>query len=254
MTDILIIEDELPAYQNLCRFILKTGGDYQIIDWQKSIEQSVRWLSGNPHPDLIFLDVQLSDGNAFEIFEQVSIQCPIIFSTAFDEYALKAFELNSVDYLLKPITFQTVDKALKKFHRDHASKNADKQLIHNLLRDIAVLQKSYTEKFLVKRGDELISLPSKNIAYFYADEATFCVADNGRIYSLNKSLSHLNESLDPDLFFRLNRKIVCHIDALIDVRRSFGNKLKISLRHAPDFDIFVSREKVTAFKKWYGVT
>ena len=256
MINVLIIEDEKPAYQNLKRFIEKSQQDYLIVDWLKSVDESIEWFANNDMPDLIFLDIQLSDGLAFEIFEQVDIHSPIIFSTAYDEYAVKAFELNSVDYLLKPIDSKGVDTALKKIQRYHLVNNQlqnspSKKMLANLIRDITRLKKNYTDSFLVKRANELIKLPTKNIAYIYADETTFCVADNGRIYSLNESLTNIIKSLNPEQFFRLNRKVICNITTIDKVKRIMGSKLSVVLNHKPDFEVVVSRERASEFKRWY---
>ena len=252
MPNVLIIEDEQPAYENLKRYIDKYSADYQVLSWLTSIEQSIAWLKVNSAPDVIFLDVQLSDGSAFEIFKQVSIGSPIIFVTAFDEFSLKAFELNSVDYLLKPISLQSVSKALNKFEHYHSTKQVDNKLVNALLADIAKLHNKFTKRFLVKRAGELISLPATEILYFYTDESTFCVASNARIYSINHSLTKLTELLDPEHFFRLNRKVICHRSAIDTVARSLNNKLNITLINKPDFEVTVSREKTTEFKSWFA--
>ncbi|MBV1911453.1 MAG: response regulator transcription factor [Kangiellaceae bacterium] len=250
-TRILIIEDEEPAYKNLKRFVEESSGNYEIVDWIKSIDECVLWFSTNTAPDLVFLDIQLSDGSAFEIFNRIKIHTPIIFSTAYDEFAINAFKLNSVDYLLKPTSFDSVNKALIKYNRYHINGRQDNQSLTPLLNSIQTVFEQYASSFLVKRGTELIKLPVKNIAYIYADESTFCVADNSRIYSLNKSLINVMDLLEPKYFFKLNRKVICNSRAIINVKRGFGNKLVITLTHQPDFNIVVSRERANEFKIWY---
>ena len=256
MTSILIIEDERPAYENLIRFIKNVSSSYNIVDWLKSVDESIEWFKHNEQPDLIFLDINLSDGSAFEIFSQFRTHIPIIFSTAYDEYAIKAFELNSVDYLLKPIDFNAVRNALNKFEAYHLNTNRylgnQRQVrLDKALSSIKYLRKNYIESFLVKRGKALIKLPTKNTSYIYFDEATFCVADNGRIYSLNHSLVNIINQLDPQYFFKLNRKVICNISAIRKVKRSLGGKLTVILNQRPEFDVFVSRERAAEFKKWF---
>jgi len=256
MTNILIIEDERPAYENLMRFIKNASSNHVVVDWLKSVDESIEWFKHNEPPDLIFLDLNLSDGSAFEIFSQFRIHIPIIFSTAYSEYAIKAFELNSVDYLLKPIDFNSVRNALNKFEAYHLNNNrlsrSQQQVtMDNVISDIKFLRKKYIESFLVKRGNELIKLPTKNTAYIYFDDVTFCVSDNGRIYSLNHSLVNIISQLDPQHFFKLNRKVICNISAISKVKRSLGGKLTVMLNQRPEFDIFVSRERAAEFKKWF---
>jgi len=253
MTDIVIIEDEMPAYKNLETFITKAGKNYRIIRWLNSVEQAVEWLEENQSPDLIFLDIQLSDGHAFDIFDKVTVQSPVIFSTAYDQYALKAFELNSVDYLLKPLSFEYVKKALEKYQQFHAGRVVDSASVNKAISELKQLKRSYTERFLVRSGDELISLPVDKIAWFYADKSTFCMTVEGRIFSLSGSLRQLETQLDPAQFFRLNRKVITNRKAIHQVKRHFGSKLNIQLEPAAEFKVLVSREKTSVFKRWFGV-
>ena len=254
--NIIIIEDELPASRRLQGQIEKLDGQAKIITILDSIHSAVQWLTSNPQPDLIFCDIQLADGLSFKIFEEVEIDCPIIFTTAFDEYALKAFEVNSIDYLLKPIDSVKLSKSLEKFHQRHQlnkSVNVYGQL-NELIRSIHSGQKSYKTRFLVKLGDKLFPTPAENIRYFIAeDKLVFLINDQGKKYPVDFTLDDLEGMLDPSLFFRLNRQFTAHIHSIEKVTLHLNGKLRVFLHHiSPQEEIYVSREKAAAFKAWLG--
>lgn len=257
MINIVIIEDEKLAYENLKHLVLRFAAEahieLNIIHWLTSIEQSKAWFNSNSMPDLLFLDIQLQDGQSFAIFNESDIHCPIIFTTAFDQYALKAFELNSVDYLLKPLSFDKVAKGLNKFLKNHQSSQDNSHLqsqYQQLVQELSRLKNP--KKLLAKSGNDFVSLPTNNILYLYSDESTFCVADNGRTYSIKGTLAQIESELDNDSFFRVNRKIVINRSAIVNAKTGLGGKVNINLQHMPEFSVHVSRERAKVFKQWFG--
>ncbi len=249
MIKTLIVEDEKAAYENLKRFLEIIDPSIKITAWLKSVDTTVEWLKNNDAPNLIFLDIQLSDGNSFEIFEQVSINSPIIFTTAYDQYALKAFELHSVDYLLKPIAKDRLAKAVDKFKETQKTPSNNLSEI-NLLIEKLKKEENYKDRFLVKKGTQLISIPIEKIAYFFVDEITLLTTTDGKKFTINFSLDKLNELLNPKHFFRLNRKVITHYQAINYIARYSDAKLKVMLQPEPNFDIIISKEKASKFKKW----
>lgn len=247
--NILIIEDEESAFENLKRILLESNPSINIVSWLQSVEESINWFKANTAPDLIFLDIHLSDDLSFKIFESVTVTCPIIFTTAFDEYAIKAFELNSVDYLLKPITVSKVEKAVSKY-QSNKSNNATHY--DSLIQDLKKITEgqNYKERFLVNKGDELIIISTIDIAYFYKDNNTYLISKNGDKHPVNFTLDELVNLLDPSVFYRANRQIIVNINAIGKITLWFKGKLK--LRLIPEFDdtVLISREKTSDFKSW----
>lgn len=245
--NILIIEDEEVAYRNLVRLIEKHMDAPRIVGWRQSVEQSLEWLQNEPPPDLIFLDIQLSDGNAFSIFEQIDIDSPIIFTTAYDEYALKAFELNSIDYLLKPISAVRLQKALDKWQ----SRNPNPPVqMDRIITAMQQYRPRYKERFLVKKGKQLLSISIHEVAYFFRDEYVFLVSREGKKYSLRFSLEQLEEMLDPHRFFRINRQFILHFDSIQSIHSYFKGKLKIKTLPDPGIPVTVPKDSARAFKDW----
>ncbi len=245
--DVLIIEDEESAFKNLKRILLEIDSSINIVSWLQSVEQSIDWFQSNNSPDIIFLDIHLSDDLSFRIFESVKVSCPIIFTTAYDQFAIKAFELNSIDYLLKPITLKDVKKSLTKYHSNINSNSYDK-LIQDLHK--ISINKNYKERFLVNKGDELRIVLISDVSYFYKDNTTFIVLKNGYRYPIRFTLEQLNYLLNPTNFYRINRQFIVSITAISKITLWFKGKLKLRLN--PEFKetIFVSREKSMSFKKW----
>ncbi len=246
--NILIIEDERPAAARIKKLIgelLPLGEIHGHLD---SISASVRWLKSNTAPDLIFCDIQLADGESFEIFEQVRVDSPIIFTTAFDQYAIKAFKLNSVDYLLKPIDPGELEKAIRKFQNQQTRGNLDLNLLKTLLKP---QRDKYKSRFLVKFGEKIQSVVTGEIAFFFsAEKVTFLCTHEGRKYILDYTLDQLEGMLDPRRFFRLNRKYISSFSAIGEIHTYSNSRLKIKLEKCEDNDILVSREKVGALKEW----
>ena len=248
---ILIIEDEKPAAKRLTKLINQFRPDCMILEVLDSVEGAIEWLETFKSPDLIFMDIQLADGLSFEIFNQTEITSPIIFTTAYDEYALQAFKVNSIDYLLKPIDPDDLEKALMQYAKYHENNHPtnDTASIAQLLQTFA--KKEYKERFLIKTGQQLTYLPVENIAYFYSDDGLiFASQKNGKRHNLDYTLDQLTAILNPDDFFRINRKIVIHLQAIQKIHTYFNSRLKLKLIPATELETIVSRDRVSDFKKW----
>ena len=245
---VLIIEDEKPASQKLERLLKTINPDIEIIDVLRSVEQSANWFSENPEPELIFMDIQLEDGLCFEIFENTRIQSPVIFTTAYDKYALKAFKVNSVDYLLKPISPDELRSAIEKFNILHKQKTGYSQIdsVINQLRP------GTKERFLIKVGEHFKSIPTSDIDCFYIKErCSFILVNSGKSYPVDYSLDQLEHLVDPKIFFRVNRNFIVAFSAIKDIVAYSTSRLKITLINwSEKEDIIVSRERVGAFKEW----
>ena len=247
---IIIIEDEKPSARRLARMLAELNIKAQAL--LHSVEEAVDWFQKNEHPDLILLDIQLSDGLSFEIFEQVTVNSAIIFTTAYDEYALKAFKLNSIDYLLKPIDDDELKGAIDKFKVNQPKPHnlqIDIEQIKKLL--VNPLDKNYKERFTVKIGQHLKMLPIENIECFYSEnKGTYIFTTDKREYLIDSTLEQLESMLDPIKFFRVNRKFYINIKAIKDIISYTNSRLKIVLHSFSESEIIVSREKVRDFKSW----
>ena len=245
----IIIEDEEFAARRLENLIRECDPTIEIVAKLQSVRESVVWLKTNTQPDLIFLDIQLEDDLSFAIFEQVKVQSKIIFTTAFDEYAIKAFKHNSIDYLLKPINREELCNAIEKYKNwDKAgSKVIDAEELRKLLNP----QQTYRERFMVSVGDKLKSIQVADIAYFFSTAGiTFVVMNNKSQYSVDFSLDALKEMLNPQEFFRVNRQFIVQLSAIEKVVMYPKSRLKIVLNPPTDSDLFVTIEKVPEFKNW----
>ncbi len=246
--NILIIEDERPAADRLKKMVSELLQDSQLNGHLDSITAAVKWLESNPAPDLIFCDIQLSDGLSFEIFDRVQVTSPIIFTTAFDQYAIKAFKLNSVDYLLKPIDPKELANAIEKFQSFNIKPSIDLSQIKELLMPQT---KVYKSRFMVKIGEKIQSVLTSEIAFFYSEERiTFLENIEGKKFILDYTLDQLENMLDPKKFFRLNRKYIASYEAISEIHTYSNSRLKIRLKNCADNDILVSREKVGGLKEW----
>lgn len=245
---ILIIEDERPAANRLRQLVLDLLPTAEIFGHLDSITSAVKWLETNVFPDLIFCDIQLADGQSFEIFERVKVSSPIIFTTAFDQFAIKAFKLNSVDYLLKPIDPKELAQAIQKFQSQQVRPGIELQQIRELL---SPHSNHYKSRFLVKFGEKIQSVQTEDISIFYSEEkVTFLQTVEGRKYILDYTLDQLEAMLDPRKFFRLNRKYIASFSAIAEIHTYSNSRLKIKLANCSDNDILISREKVGEFKDW----
>lgn len=244
----IIIEDEKPAARRLLKLL--DSYDIDIIGTLHSLQDAKDWLLNNPHPDLMFLDIQLSDGLSFELFKDLTINSAIIFTTAYDEYALKAFKLNSIDYLLKPIDKAELKSAIEKFKKQHkpvSLRYEDLQSIFNQKNE----ETHYKERFTVKVGDHLKVFEINEIDCFISQHKTsYLVNKQGRQYPLEKSLEDLEGLLSPKQFFRINRAFIIHIDSLKDIVSYSNSRLRLFLKQDMDEVIIVSRERVKDFKAW----
>jgi len=248
----VIVEDEIVAAQNLQRLIAQVNSDIEILAVLQSIEESVEWFSANPNSDLVFMDIHLSDGSSFSIFEKVKIQAPVIFTTAYDEYALKAFEVNSIDYLLKPINVKNLERAIEKFSRLGA-KNSNEDVIANMLSMFQKEKTVYKSNFLIPHKDKFIPLSVNDIAYIYSENkiAKIVTFDN-RIFYENDSLEKMQRQIDPSKFFRANRQFIISHKAIKDISVWFDSKLSVNLVVDTPEKIIVSRTNVAEFKDWYS--
>jgi DNA-binding LytR/AlgR family response regulator len=245
----IIIEDELLAALRLENMIKAIDPTIEIVAKLESIEESVAWFKSHEQPDLIFLDIHLEDGLSFSIFEQVKVNVPIIFTTAFDEYAIRAFKLNSIDYLLKPVTSEDLEKAITKF-RDWGTKSNVID-IKELFRMVQINQSKYRERFSVVVGQKLKSIEVKDIAYFFSNSGiTFIAMQSKSQYSIDQSLDTLTNQLDPNTFFRINRQYLVSLPAIANIHIFPKSRLKLELNPPVQGGVFVSLDKVKDFKIW----
>lgn len=248
--NVIIIEDEKPSARRLQRLLNHLGVTVQTM--LHSVEESILWFQNNTHPDLIFLDIQLSDGLSFEIFDTVTVNSAIIFTTAYDEYALKAFKLNSIDYLLKPIDEDDLEQAITKFKTRLPQQE---QLVLNY-RDIKSmlvnpLDRQYKKRFSVQVGQHLKLIYSNDVECFYSEnKGTYLYTADGRNYLLSTSLDQLDLELDPQMFFRINRKFIVNIHAIKDMINYTNSRLEIKLNSYNHDQVIVARERVKTFKDW----
>jgi len=250
--NVIIIEDEKPAARFLQRKLQKLGLDAETM--LHSVEESIEWFSNNPHPELIFLDIQLSDGLSFEIFESMPINSAVIFTTAYDEYALRAFKLNSIDYLLKPIDEDDLEAAVNKYKGRQAKApnlSLDFEQIRRMLANPA--EKSYKKRFTVKMGQHLKMINIEDTECFYSEnKGTYIHTSDGRDYLLENTLEQLENELDPAKFFRVSRKFIVSINAIKDIVVYTNSRLKIILPTYKEDEVIVSRERVNDFRNWLG--
>jgi DNA-binding LytR/AlgR family response regulator len=249
---VLIIEDEIPAAHRLTKLLQQQDYEIVIVHKTDSIETSVQYLNSSPAIDLIFMDIQLADGLSFDIFEQVQVKTPVIFTTAFDQYTLKAFKVNSIDYLLKPIDEKELEKALEKYYDLHKKEMPDfSNKMMKLMQEMNVVK--YKERLLIKRGQQLSYLKTENAAYCFADgKLCYAVDFNGTKYLLENNLGQLEEQLQPSSFYRVNRHLLVNIEAVKKVHTWLGGRLKLEIAPSTTAETVVSRERVNGFKEWLG--
>lgn len=248
---ILIVEDEPLAAAQLAAHIAALRPRAEIVAVCDTVRSVLEWSQNHKMPDLAFFDIQLGDGLSFEIFEKTDFNTPVIFTTAYDEYAIRAFKVNSIDYLLKPIDRNELKSALHKF--DLLVPTAPSPITPDLLKEIAasIQRPTYKERFLVKTGTHLRAIASDEIQYFYSfEKGTFAKLSNGKDYLLDQSLESIEELVDPHQFFRINRKYLVALKAINDVVAYSNSRLKLNVQQANSDDLLVAREKVKAFKNW----
>ena len=252
--NILIVEDEELAVKKLQKTLANVDPSANVIGITDSIKDTVEWLQGNNNADLILMDIELADGQSFEIFNQVEVKAPVIFTTSYDEFALKAFKVNSVDYLLKPIQTEDLQAALAKYKKMTAANKGDinlESLVKQLQQQLQ--PKEFRKRFLVKHAQKLVSVDVDEISYFYSDGRLnfFKTADNKK-YVVDYTMEELEDMLDPEKFFRISRSFYVAVEAIDKIDDYFGNRLILQLKPAVDKEALVSREKVSDFKKWMG--
>lgn len=248
---VIIIEDEPQAIKRLEMLVADLIPGARILAKMDSVKDSVNWLKENSAPDLILMDIQLADGISFQIFDQCQVKSPVIFTTAYDAYALKAFKVNSIDYILKPVDRDDLEAALKKLHSlAHPSGNAA-EMLANIGEAVKMLTRKYKTRFVLKVGEHLKSIEVSDVQYFFSlEKATFAKIADGRKHILDFTLDQLEDVLDPQHFFRINRKYIISAPAIQDMVSYTNSRLKLILRGADDSDIIVSRERVQEFKDW----
>ena len=251
---ILIVEDEYPAAERLQRLLHRADPTAEVLTVLPSVKAGRAWFSaGHPAPDLILSDIQLSDGLSFELFESQPTTAPIIFTTSYDEYAIKAFKVRSVDYLLKPVKLEELKAALLKLKELQASfsPNDSSRRLEQLLDSLPLSTRPYKTRFLVESGSQLLPLSVEQVAYFQSrNELTTLVARDNRRFVLDYTLENLEKLLDPSHFFRANRQLLMHLSAVRRLHPHFNGKLKLDLHPEPTEEVLVSREKANAFKAW----
>ena len=259
--NILIVEDEDLAVKKLKKTLFSVDESATVVGESDSIKGTVSWLENNPAPDLILMDIELSDGQSFEIFNHVQVKSPVIFITSYDEYALKAFKVNSVDYLLKPVQKEDLQAALEKFREMKKMYKTDSVAapaaisIDDIVKELQqkLQTKEYRKRFLVKHGQKLVSVEVDEIAYFFSDgRLNFFKTFDNRKFVVDYTMDELNEMLDPNKYFRISRSFYISVDSVSQIHDYFGNRLILQLKPETDKEAIVSREKVTDFKTWLG--
>lgn len=255
---VLIVEDEILLAKQLKNMLQELEPGLEVAGQTNSIETTVAWLQANKDPDLVFMDIELADGQCFDIFSHVTVKCPIIFTTAYDEYALRAFKVNSIDYLLKPVISLELKNALHKWRtlyiekQQHIEKQQPVVPIEALLKELKVTV-HYRERFLVKQGQKLVSVNTSDVAFFFARNAlSFIITRANQKFVIDYTLDEVEQLVSPSQFFRANRQFIVSHDMITAVHSWFNGKLKLEVRLPMDDEIIVSREKAPVFKDWMG--
>jgi len=255
---IVIIEDEAPALQKLEALLVRYDTEIEIVAKLDSVKSSVQWFQEcTLQPDLVFMDIRLTDGLSFEIFRHVTINTPVIFTTAYNEYALEAFKVNSIAYLLKPFSYDELYKSMQKLitMRENLALPEQRIRMEELNELLGTLQKNYKSRFMVKIGEHIRSVRSEDINLFFADgRVVYILTTAGRQYIIDHKMEDLQEVLDPEIYFRLNRTYIVNINAINDVIIYSSSRLKVVLSKEFENELIVSRERVGEFKKWFGMS
>ena len=247
---VLLVEDEQLSVTKLKKLLAEIDSEIDVVEITDSVKNTAKWLANNPTPDLIFMDIQLGDGICFEVFDIVEVKCPIIVTTAFNEYAQEAFKVNSIDYLLKPINKDDVIAALQKFQKRNSFFNS-RDSANRMSSAKKMLETGYKSRFMIKVGSHIVSTPIEEISFFFSREkATHFKTIEGRSFLVDFSLEQIEEMVDPDKFFRINRKYLLSFKSISDIITYSNSRLKIMISHADEFEILVSRHRVGEFKQW----
>lgn len=251
---VFIVEDEIYAVKRLEKMLLEQRPKADILGFVDSVEDAVDWFSSHRAPDLIFMDIQLADGQSFEIFNEVKIDSPVVFTTAYDQYTMDAFRVSGIDYLLKPVEKEELKRALEKFEQLRGLKDNQNQsdVIRRMLESIQK-EKEYKQRFLVKSGKQFLVARTNEIAWFVAEDGlVFLVLQNGTRKVVDDTISHIEEELDPEQFFRINRKMIVSLESIVKIDSWFNSRLKLTLNPTSKEEVLVSRNRVADFKKWLG--
>lgn len=247
--NVLLLEDETLAAERLQNLLAAIDDSFVFVGHLKSIETAVQWLTKNPHPDLILADIRLLDGLCFEVFQQVPVTAPVIFTTAYDQYAIKAFEVNSVDYLLKPVQEDKLRKALSKVNVKPVSTPVVDY--SEIIRQMQAAQKQYKMRFMVRVGQKILAVPVEKIAYFYSEnKLSFVVTQDQKRYPIDQPLDELVDVLDPHIFFRANRQFIVTFGSIAEIHTYFKGRIKLQLTPATTEEVIISSERSPEFKKW----
>lgn len=247
--NILVVENEHPAADKIIRLLKKVDKSIVVMDVIETVEEAINRLQERPQPDLILMDIQLDDGLCFEIFDTVNVDIPVIFTTAYDEYTLKAFKVNSIDYLLKPVDEESLRSAINKYKKLNADKDPFRRDFRQLIHEF---RNQYKSRFLIRIGDKFRSVPAGEISHFHITERSVFLSDHhGKDYGIDYSLEQLQEILDPRKFFRINRECIVNIDSIALMYSYSSSRMQLTLKGREQNDLFVvSRDKVADFKKW----
>ena len=248
---VLIVEDELIAQQALVRALTTNFQDIEICGALDSVDKCVSWLTNTEsYPDVIFMDVELSDGKCFDIFEQIKIKCPVVIVTAYNNYAVKAFEVNSIDYLLKPVSVADLSRAIERC-KERISKRGEEINIEALRSALTSESRRYKQRYLLRYNDKIVMIETSNIAYFYSEDGcTYLMTLSGEKYLMDISLDTIVKELNPATFFRISRSCIVSDKSVGNVAKRLGNRIKLTLKPASDIDSFVSRSKTADFLQW----
>ena len=251
---ILIIEDEEPAFRRLQKMLKELEPNHTMLNQIVSVSSAIKWFKENDAPDLIISDIQLSDGISFEIFKQVDIKCPIIFTTAYDQYAIEAFKVNSIDYLLKPVKKEELEKAVTKFKNLIPTTSAPAIDINKLLQSLQpATGNDYKKRFVVRYGEHIKTIDIEEVVYFYTeDKATFLCTKDARRFVVDFNLDTLDSILDPKVFFRINRQFIISIHSIAEMFAYSKSRVLIKLNPAAKHETIVSTERSADFKHWLG--
>ncbi len=250
---ILIIEDEEPAYKRLQKMLKELEPGHTLLDQIVSVSSAVKWFKEHEAPDLIISDIQLSDGISFEIFKQVDIKCPVIFTTAYDQYAIEAFKVNSIDYLLKPVKKEELEKAITKFKALTPATGAPAIDINKLLQSLQPAGTDYKKRFVVRYGEHIKTIDIEEVVYFYTeDKATFLCTRDARRFVVDFNLDTLDSMLDPKIFFRINRQYIISIHSIAEMFSYSKSRVLIKLNPPSKHETIVSTERSADFKHWLG--
>lgn len=249
-----IVEDEIYAVKRLEKMLLAERPNAEILGFVDSVEDAVDWFSSHDSPDLIFMDIQLADGQSFEIFNEVKIETPVIFTTAYDQYTMDAFRVSGIDYLLKPIEKEELKRALEKFEQLSGNKenvnqsDSIRQILQSMQRE-----EEYKKRFLVKSGKQFVVAKTDDIAWFVAEDGlVFLMLQNGQRKVVDGTIAQIDDELNPKKFFRINRKMIVSLDSIAKIDTWFNSRLKLTLNPASKEEVLVSRNRVAGFKKWLG--